>query len=140
MTARTAYGRARQSGLPVAHLITPPRIQAPWCTVTSLDAGGRLADRAPLQHLEWPPETAVALTPVQGLMIVVTRQHGSTLAITRQGHLWLPASIRRACHLATGARLLVAVYPDLGLLAAYTPAALGEMLLAYHTALPTRAD
>ncbi|MCO1575213.1 hypothetical protein M8C13_05495 [Crossiella sp. SN42] len=77
---------------------------------------------------------------MRGLVIVVILRPGTTTAVTRQGHLRLPAAIRRACHLATGARLLVAAYPDLGLLAVYTPAAFGAMLLAYHTALHTGAD
>ena len=59
---------------------------------------------------------------------------GAREAVTGHGHLRLPASVQRACRLQPGDRLLVAAHPDAGLLAAYTPSALDQMVLAYHCA------
>lgn len=54
-------------------------------------------------------------------------QLGDTPAITRQGHLRIPAPIRHLCGLTTGARLLVTVAPGNHLII-YPMAALAEVL------------
>jgi hypothetical protein len=79
----------------------------------------------------WEPGHPVAVTLAAGAIMVASRPDARE-AVTRQGHLRLPASIRRACRLQPGERLLVAADPDAGLLVAYTPSALDQMILAYH--------
>jgi hypothetical protein len=105
-----------------------------YFTVTTIDNRGRLADRSPLRILGWLPLSRVSISTVKGKLIVVTRSDGPD-SITRQGHLRLPAPIRHTCRLEPSAQLLVAAFPDRGLLAAYSGSALDAMVLAYHECL-----
>ena len=118
-------------GLPVARLRPPTPASKARYVVTSIDAHGRLGDRSPVLLMGWQPGHPVAVTLATGAIMVVSRP-GAHAAVTRQGHLRLPASIRSACRLQPGDRLLVAAHPDAGLLVAYTTSALDHMVLAYH--------
>jgi hypothetical protein len=100
--------------------------------VTSVDVHGRLGDRSPVLLMGWQPGHPVAVTLAAGAIIIASRP-GARGAVARQGHLRLPASIRSACRLQPGDRLLVAAHPDAGLLVAYTPSAIDQMILGYHT-------
>jgi hypothetical protein len=59
--------------------------------------------------------------------------------ITRQGHLRLSVSVRHACRLKAGDRLLLAASRKHNHLVAYTMAALDSMVLAYDAATPGQA-
>jgi hypothetical protein len=126
--------RAPHGGLPVAHLASPTLVSSTHYTVTAIDGRGRLADRSPLRVLQWPPGFPVAVSVVQGAVVVVPSRKGREV-ITRQGHLRLPAAVRHLCRLKAGDRLLLAACPDRSLLLAYTMAALDAMVLAYHATL-----
>ncbi|MCU1680187.1 MAG: hypothetical protein JWQ81_926 [Amycolatopsis sp.] len=129
---------SQPQGLPVARLLEhSPRSEVHY-TVTAMDAHGRLADRSPLRILGWLPEARVSLGAIRGVLIIGRRSDGPD-TVTRQGHLQLSASIRHACRLQAGARLLVAAYPDRGLLAAYSGSALDAMVQAYHESLRSEA-
>lgn len=104
-----------------------------YYVTTNLDANGRLADRTPVRRLNWPAALPVSITVDRRSGIILVRRQGP-YAITTQGHLRLPATVRRRVRLNTGDRLLVAALPDLDILAAYTMFALDVMVLAYHTA------
>lgn len=123
-------GRLLARGLPLPHLVRSVKPQATICTVTSVDANGRLADRRPLQALGWFAGHAVDVTG-RDTAITVTARRGGRWAISRQGHLVLPPSVRRSCGLGTGHRLLVLAYPNRGMLAAYTMSAVELMLSRY---------
>lgn len=122
-------------GLPVARLRSPASSSTTYYAVSSIDVNGRLGDRSPLQTLGWGPGHPVAVSLASGT-IVVASQPRSRVTVTRQGHLRLPTSVRRACRLEPGDRLLLAAYPDRDLLVAYTASTLDHMLLTYHSTVP----
>jgi hypothetical protein len=119
-------------GLPVARLRSPVRDSKTYYVVTTLDRRGRLGDRSPVRILGWNPGHAVAVTLATGA-IMVTSRPGAREVVTQQGHLRLRTSVRHACRLQPGGRLLVAAYPDVDILVAYTAEALDQMILAYHS-------
>jgi hypothetical protein len=122
-------------GLPVARLVSPADNGSTHYVVTAIDVWGRLADRSPLRTLQWRPGLSVAMSVVHGVVVVIASRRATQQAITRQGHLRLPASVRHLCRLAAGDRLLVVACPDRDLLVVYTMAALDAMVLAYHAHL-----
>jgi hypothetical protein len=126
--------RAPSQGLPVPRFADPVTGASTYYTVTAIDVWGRLADRSPLQALRWQAGHPVAISVVQGFVVVISRPDGRN-AVTRQGHLRLPASVRHWSHLNAGDRLLVAACPDQELLAAYPMTAVDAMVLAYHSPL-----
>jgi hypothetical protein len=73
----------------------------------------------------------LALTVTRGAVVAKPDPEGRE-AVTRQGHLRLPAPIRHLFRLAAGDRLLLTPCPDRGFLVVYPIAILDAMLLAYH--------
>lgn len=128
--------QADRRGLPVAELLTfPPETDA-YYAVTAVDARGRLADASPVRRLSWAPGTPVALHVVRGQVVVATRNGTpGRYAITRQGHLRLPATVRHACRLRTGARVLVVAHPDTGVLVVFSTRVLDGVLRACFQSL-----
>jgi hypothetical protein len=98
-----------------------------------MDARGRLADRSPLTALGWQPGLPVTFRIITGGVLVVADPN-SQYAVTRQGHLRLPAPLRHLFRLRAGDRLLVAAFPGPGYLIAHPVTALDQMLVDYHTA------
>jgi hypothetical protein len=133
---RAGSGGARIGGLPVTPLLVyPPEIDTHY-VVTAVDARGRLADASPVRQLAWAPGTAIALHVVRGQVVVVSRTSASdSYAITRQGHLRLPAAVRHACRLRVGARVLVAAHPETGVLVVFTTRLLDDVLRACYEGL-----
>jgi hypothetical protein len=124
------------AGLPVARLLGHVQKSSVHYVVTTIDNKGRLADQSPLRILGWQPEAPITIKPLWGEVIVVARSDGPD-AVTRQGHLRLPASVRHSCRLTTGARVLIAALLEQELLLAYPSSTVDSALLAYH--LSTRA-
>lgn len=116
----------------MARLRSPAHASATQYAVTRIDINGRLGDRSLLQTLGWEAGHPVAVSLAAGA-IMVTSRPGSRETLTSQGHLRLPTSVRRGCRLKPGDRLLLAAHPDAELLVAYTPSALDQMVLSYHT-------
>src|SRR5262245_25405707 len=81
---------SRNGGLPVSRLAMPDKADPAYYTVTAIDVSGRLADRSALVALAWQPGHAVAMSVLQGAVVVVSSRDGLR-AVTRQGHLRLPA-------------------------------------------------
>src|SRR4051794_196053 len=85
----------RPATLPLPYLIPLSAAAQFYCAVTPVDARGRLADRSPLRILKW--------SPGQPISIIISPAHVPRLsafghtaphAVTRQGHVRLPAAIR----------------------------------------------
>ncbi|WP_344412148.1 hypothetical protein [Amycolatopsis minnesotensis] len=129
--------RQQTKSLPTATLLEPAQSGTLYFVVTTIDSRGRLADRSPLRVLGWTPDCTITITALGRAVIVVTRSAGPD-AVTRQGHLRLPAPIRHVCRLNTGARLLVAASLDRDLLAVYPGSSVEASLLAYHETLRHR--
>jgi hypothetical protein len=121
-------------GLPLPGSPPPTGSPAAHYTVSAMDARGRLADRSSLAALGWPPGLPVCFRVITGGVLVVAAPDGGPSAVTRQGHLRLPAPLRHLFRLRAGDRLLVAAFPGPGYLIAHPVTALDQMLLDYHTA------
>jgi hypothetical protein len=120
--------------LPLIALFEADVDRSRYLATTTIDDRGRLADRTPLKVLGWEPGRSLTIATLPEPGIVVVRGDGPN-AVTRQGHLRLPAEVRRGCRLAGGDRLLVAAHPDHDVLVAYNVFAVEAMLLAYHAGM-----
>jgi hypothetical protein len=116
------------SSLPLVALqpLTVPTLL--YCVVTPIDARSRLADGSPARVLGWAPGHPISITaiPQDGGQIIGVRTGGPN-AVTRQGHLRIPAYVRHLCRITTGDRLLVAATPGHGL-TVYTMDLLSQIL------------
>ena len=121
-------------GLPIAQLSDATEAVSTYYAVSAVDARGRLAARTPVQVLGWAPHQKIAVSFVEGI-VVVTRHANGYRSITRQGHLHLPAPIMRRLRLGVGDRMLLAACPGSDLLAAFTLSALDAMAVAYCASL-----
>jgi hypothetical protein len=101
--------------------------------LSAVDDRGRLADRAVWRALGWTPGTRLQIR-VAGGLVVVDADPGGAFAVTRQGHVRLPATVRHWCGLAGGDRLLLAADPALGRLVVYPPEALDRVTAALDAA------
>jgi hypothetical protein len=80
---------------------------------TKIDNRGRLADRSAVLKMGWRPGTPVSFSISDGAMAIASSGHGQ-YAITRQGHLRLPAEVRHRSRVMAGDGLLVVVPPVAG--------------------------
>jgi hypothetical protein len=120
-----------RQGLPVPKPWTPPGTPSAHYTVSAMDTWGRLADRSSVTALRWRPGLHLALT-VRPAAVVATPDPVGRDAITMQGHMRLPASLRHLFGLTAGDRFLLVACPDRGFLAIHPIAVLDAMVLAHH--------
>jgi hypothetical protein len=130
----------RRAALPLPGL-SPARATAEVDTgprrvygLSAVDDRGRLDDRAVWRALGWTPGTRLQIRTAGGL-VVVDADPGGAFAVTRQGHVRLPATIRHWCGLTGGDRLLLAADPAVGRLVVYPPVALDRITAALDAAL-----
>nr|WP_255645794.1 hypothetical protein [Actinoplanes polyasparticus] len=95
--------------------------------LSTLDAGGRIADRAIMQALGWTPQQRLDIRVSRGLIGVFADERG-VFRVSSQRFLHLPVAARRWCDLAAGSRVLLAAYPEGGLLLVYPPAVLDDVV------------
>ena len=134
--AATVHGAGRQ--LPLVGLFDTGTDRNRYWTVTTVNERGRVADSAPLKGLGWAAGTPVTFVMIPAAGVVVVRRGGPG-AVTRQGHLRLPADVRHGCRIRGGDRLLVVAHLGEDLMVAYTPYAIDAMAAAYHTSIPGQA-
>ena len=130
-TARRAGPAA--GGLPIPQLTHVAPSGAGVYLTTTVDARGRLANRAPMRELGWHPGSSVSFRITEGAVILVARSGGGH-SITRQGHLRLPPTLCHRYRLVSGARLFVVAIPDHDLIEIYSPVAVDAMLASYRRA------
>jgi hypothetical protein len=132
-TGRALDGASRSHvrGLPVPTLTSAERPASGYYTVTAVDARGRLGDGSPLRLLRWLPAASLTFRVRPGVLLVTADPDGE-LAVTREGHLRLPADVRHALKLRAGDRLLLAAYPEGQHILAFTMPALESMTIAYQ--------
>lgn len=134
LSAPTAPSHPRQpttGGLPIARLAKPFGMSAARHVITPIDGHGRLADRSVLRAMQWAPGTPLRMRPGPEIVVVAVDHSAPMANVNRQGHLWLPAAIRRANRLDAGDRLLVVALPDAGLLAIFPVVQLDRMVLGW---------
>lgn len=130
-TTRPRPGEVRP--MPVPTVAARP-VRDAWYGLTVLDRYGRVADRAVLRALAWGPGHALVLAVVAGSVLAVPCPN-ATVRVGNDGHLRLPAGVRRACHLVAGDRVLLVADPRAGRLLLHPPAVLEALLEAHHAAI-----
>jgi bifunctional DNA-binding transcriptional regulator/antitoxin component of YhaV-PrlF toxin-antitoxin module len=95
--------------------------------MSALDRGGRIADRALVEALDWTPGTRLHLDATRTHLTLRTAIDG-TLTVKAHRYLWLPAATRQLLGLRPGDRVLLAADPKRHTLVVYPPAALDELL------------
>lgn len=132
--SKRASAPPRGTGLPVAELHTATRDQSVCYGFSTMDARGRLANRSPLRALAWEPGQRLAMSPANDYVVAAPCRTG-TAAITRQGHIRVPAEVRHCLELQAGAQLFMVAYVPYALIVLYPLHALDAMLRAYHSPL-----
>jgi hypothetical protein len=138
-------GRAepRRWDPPVNMLVRPPlplmrlaakRTGTAIYGLSTLDVGGRVADRTVLGALGWGPGERLDIRVSGGLIAVCADARG-IFRVTRQRFLRLPVAARRWCDLGAGDRVLLAGYPQGGLLVVHPPAVLDAVVDQVHAEL-----
>jgi hypothetical protein len=92
---------------------------------------GRVADRAILRALRWPPGTRLDIRESHGLVLVLADPRG-VFSVSGQGQLHLPATVRHWTRLSPGDRVLLVADPVDGLLVVHPPAMLDVMVAEVH--------
>jgi bifunctional DNA-binding transcriptional regulator/antitoxin component of YhaV-PrlF toxin-antitoxin module len=98
--------------------------------VTSVDRDGRLADRSVTTFMGWSGGQTVEWA-VEPTLVVIART-GAGARVNRRGHLRLPLTVRRACAIAAGDRVLVAGDQRQGELLVIPSAVLTSIIDAYR--------
>jgi hypothetical protein len=99
------------------------------CSVTSMDNRGRLAARATVRHLNWPPEQTVSVDLKQGVIVIRRARQGHRLPAS--GFVVLPSRLRDRCGLYPGDRVLVVASPSVEILAVLPPRILAAAVLVH---------
>jgi hypothetical protein len=86
-----------------------------------------------MRALGWTPGHRLDIREHAGLIIVAADQQG-VFAVTKEGHLRLPAVVRQWCGLTAGDRVFLAAEPDASRLVVHPPAALDAMIAQAHAA------
>lgn len=121
-------------GMPMVRIPRPERSSLLLFVMTAMDHRGRLAERSALKHLGWQPGTPISIRIVDSCVLLIQAGQGAH-SVTGQGYLRIPSSVRHACRLTAGARLLLVACAEHDVLAAYTATAIDAMLLAFHRGL-----
>ncbi|MGH3624815.1 MAG: AbrB/MazE/SpoVT family DNA-binding domain-containing protein [Sciscionella sp.] len=127
----SAGGGPRRAALPLSAFAVQPRTRSTVYGLAAVDNRGRIAERAVLRAMGWSAGMRLRWHERGGLVVVVADPRGG-VAVTRQGHLQLPAAAQRACAVAAGDRVLVAAEPGEGVLIVHPVAALDAMLTRFH--------
>jgi hypothetical protein len=99
--------------------------------LSTLDAGGRIADRAIMTALGWAGRQRLDIRVSGGLIVVCADTRG-VFRVNTQQFLHLPVAARRWCALTSGDRVLLAAYPQGGLLVVHPPAVLDAVVNRVH--------
>jgi bifunctional DNA-binding transcriptional regulator/antitoxin component of YhaV-PrlF toxin-antitoxin module len=95
-----------------------------------MDVSGRVGDRASVSVLGWRPGDPLTLTAAAGV-IIVRRDPAGLVVMPAKPYVAIPAILRRRCGLRPGDRVLLAVFPGLDALAAYSFAVVDQALRAH---------
>jgi len=129
----SSVGVTERRALPVPRLVGA-RVCSTVYGLDTIDCHGRIADRTIVGALGWAPGTRLGICESGGLVLVTADREG-VFSVTGQGHVRLPATVRRWCQLATGDRVLLAADPAQGLLVVHPPAVLDAMIGQLHAAV-----
>ncbi len=123
--------RGSQRPLPLAPLVAP-RARSTVYGLAAVDDRGRVADHEIVRALCWRAGTRLDIRVVGGVIVVAASDDGA-FSVTNNGHIRLPATVRRSCAVEPGDRVLLVAEPANGVLSVHPPAALDTMLTRLHT-------
>jgi hypothetical protein len=112
--------------LPLAALGSRPTPSVVY-RIAALDRCGHLAERSVKRALGWTPEQRLDIQETAGLLVIHADPDGA-FRTTGQGHLRLPARVRRWCGLEVGDRVLLAADPTRDELLVCPPTVLDSMI------------
>lgn len=114
--------------------VPAPRAGTAVYGLAAVDCRGRVADRTVFDALSWAAGTPLTISITHGVLVIST-DPGGVFGMTSQGHLRLPAPVRKCCSLSPGERVFLAAYPDRGVLLVHPPTVLDTLLAETHTTL-----
>ena len=117
---------AARPPLPLLKLSTK-RIGSAVYGLSPLDAGGRIPAKALIDALGWEADQRLEMRVSRGLVAVYADSRG-IFKVTSRRFLYLPLAARRWCDLKAGGRVLLAAYPDGGLLLVHPPVVFDEVV------------
>ncbi|MEU3768652.1 hypothetical protein AB0E55_26650 [Amycolatopsis keratiniphila] len=123
--------------LPSLH--TPGAAGGPRLSIAVLDAGGRLQDRGAVAALGWSVGDRLLITLVQ-TSVVIHRRADGVFVMPRKPYVCLPATVRRACGVNAGARMLLVADAEHDVLVVHPEPAVQAMLRTFHAALATTEE
>jgi bifunctional DNA-binding transcriptional regulator/antitoxin component of YhaV-PrlF toxin-antitoxin module len=133
-TRSAGAGRARTGPprrLPLASPDTAPSLPADAVYgLGRIDAWGRVGDREVIAVLGWQPGDRLTLTATAGV-VTARRDPGGMVTMPSKPYLSVPAALRRRCGFRAGDRVLLAVFPQQGALAAYSLAVVDQAIRAW---------
>ncbi|GAA2351578.1 AbrB/MazE/SpoVT family DNA-binding domain-containing protein [Dactylosporangium salmoneum] len=129
-SGQAATRRPASGPLPLP-AFTDRRTRRTVYALPAIDCNGRLADQAIVRVMGWKPGTRYAIQEQSGLLLVDANPRG-VFAVTRQGHLYIPAVVRRRCAISPADRLLIAAEPGERRLVIHPPAAIDAMIADRH--------
>ena len=98
--------------------------------IARIDASGRICERAVITALGWSGGDRLTFTADAGV-VTARRDPGGMVTLPASGYLTIPAALRRRCGLAVGDQVLLAAFPDCGILAAYSLAVMDQAIRAH---------
>jgi hypothetical protein len=129
----------RGGQLPVAELLSSPRVGSLVYGMGKIDTWGVVSNRDTVQALGWAPGDRLQIALV-GRSVVVHRDPAGVFAIGPKPYLVLPATVRHRSGVCPGERVLLAADPHHDVLVVHPLAALDTMITLYHTSLTTGGD
>ncbi|MFD6070298.1 hypothetical protein [Amycolatopsis lurida] len=108
-------------------------------SIAVLDAGGRLQDRGAVAALGWSAGDRLLITLVQ-TSVVIHRRADGVFVMPRKPYVCLPATVRRACGVDAGARMLLVADAEHDVLVVHPEPAVQAMLRTFHASLATTEE
>lgn len=99
-----------------------------------VDASGRVAERAVIGALGWQSGDRLAMSLVEGSVLVRPDPAG-VFVLSGRPYVVLPARVRLRCGVRVGDQVLLAAWPEHGVLLVHPLAAVEAMLAEHHAAL-----
>ncbi|EME52257.1 hypothetical protein H074_34126 [Amycolatopsis decaplanina DSM 44594] len=105
-------------------------------SIAVLDAGGRLQDQGAVAALGWSPGDRLLITLIK-TSVVIHRHADGVFVMPRKPYVCLPATVRRACGVDAGARMLLVADAEHDVLVVHPEPAVQAMLRTFHATLAT---
>ncbi|MFC3456430.1 hypothetical protein [Amycolatopsis speibonae] len=137
--ARTRPSLSAPVPLELPSLRTLGTAGGPRLSIAVLDAGGRLQDRGAVAALGWSTGDRLLITLVQ-TSVVIHRRADGVFVMPRKPYVCLPATVRRACGVATGARMLLVADAEHDTLVVHPESAVQALLRIFHATLATTEE